>query len=305
MTFIGGAGRDSAAWHGAAREAEVLVTGWGSKPLTDEDLSNLPRLRAIVHAAGSVKALLAPSHWSGGVRLATANEALAIGVAETCVGMIIAGLKAFFPCYNSTRAGHWLPRDGRFTEHVRVRETFGCSIGIIGASKTGRHTIRLLKGFECEVLLSDPFVTPEQAAELGVELVSLDELMRRSDVVCLHAPALESTRHLLSRRQFSLMKDGGLFLNTARGMIVDEEALVAELRTGRIFAILDVTDPEPPAPDHPFRSLENCVLLPHIAGAVSNGCLRLGRSVVDQIEELSRGAKMHGEVTEAQVAVMG
>jgi phosphoglycerate dehydrogenase-like enzyme len=104
---------------------------------------------------------------------------------------------------------------------------------------------------------------------------------------------------MLGREQFKLMANHAIFINTARGMIVDETALCDELRTGRIFAFIDVTDPEPPAANHPFRSLPNVVLLPHIAGAVGNGCLRMGRSIVDQILEFAAGKTTHGEISRA------
>ena len=100
------------------------------------------------------------------------------------------------------------------------------------------------------------------------------------------------------------MKRHAIFINTARGMIVDEPALCEELKTGRIFAFIDVTDPEPPRPDHPFRTLPNCVLTPHIAGAISNGCQRMGRSIVDQIFEFADGKKTHGEIRREQFEIM-
>ena len=100
------------------------------------------------------------------------------------------------------------------------------------------------------------------------------------------------------------MKNDAIFLNTARGMLVDENALIAELQTGRISAILDVTNPEPPAIDSPLRLLPNVTLLPHIAGAISTGCLRQGRSTVDQLLEFASGGEMHGEICSEKFAVM-
>jgi phosphoglycerate dehydrogenase-like enzyme len=291
------------AWTEHAPEAEVIITGWGTPAITDEQLEQAAKLRALVHSAGSAKYLLPPSFWTRKLRLGTANEALAVGVAETTLGLIIAGLKNIFPCSAHTRVGEWYAarsRVGGFT----VRELYEVSIGIIGASKVGLHLIRLLKNFEVKILVMDPYLTPERARELSVEKVELHELMSRCEVVSLHAPALESTRKMLGREQFQAMRNEAIFINTARGMIVDEQALVEELRTGRIFAFIDVTYPEPPAADHPFRSLPNCVLLPHMAGAVTNGCRRQGRSVVEQIDELTRGQRMHGEVTAEQFAIM-
>jgi len=281
-------------------DVDVLVTGWGTSPLDNEFLDRARSLKMIAHSAGSTKHLVPPGFWSRGIRLCSANEALGIGVAETTIALMIAGLKAFFPCAQLTRENHW-KTDGL---PWPVREMYQIDVGLIGASKIGRHVIRLLKQYEVDVLLYDPFVSSEEAMELGVEQVELMDLMRRSDVVSLHAPALESTRKMLKREHFRAMKRDAIFINTARGMIVDEEALVEELRTGRIFAFIDVTNPEPPRPDHPFRTLPNCVLLPHIAGAITNGCRRQGRSIVDQIIEFQNGKTMHGEITEQQWKIM-
>lgn len=188
---------------------------------------------------------------------------------------------------------------------ILVRELFDVTIGIIGASKVGRHVIRLLQSFETNIVVADPFLSEDETKLLGVTRLSLEELVACSDVVSIHAPVLPSTRKMLQRQHFQSMKDGAIFINTARGALVDEAALVDELKTGRIFAFIDVTNPEPPAADHPFRSLPNVILTPHIAGHISNGVFRQGRSAVEQLLEYADGKTMHGEVTEAMFNVMG
>ncbi len=288
-------------WRSEAGAADVILTGWDSPPITDPMLDAAPGVRAIIHAAGSIKPFIPQSVWRRGIRIASCNDALGIGVAETTLGMIIAGLKGFFPSAEVTRSGGW---QSELLAHpgFRVRELYEVTIGIIGASRVGRHVIRLLKGFEVNVLLSDPLVDAEEARALGVTLVPLEELMSQSDVVSLHAPALESTRGMLGAHQLALMKDGAIFVNTARGMIVDEEALTRELQSGRIWAFLDVTSPEPPVDGHPLRQLPNVILTPHISGALANGCLRMGRSAVEQVLEFARGELMHGEITADRLA---
>jgi phosphoglycerate dehydrogenase-like enzyme len=293
----------AAAYAQHAPQAEALVTGWGTQPLTPAMLDAAPRLKVIVHSAGSIKTLIPPVAWERGIRVGTTNEALGIGVAETTLGMIIAGMKGFFPSRAWTAAGNWHDRN-LGTQRTMIREVFDVTIGIISASKVGRHVMRLLRSFEVNVLVADPYLTADEAGKLGATLVPLDELLRRSDVVSLHAPALPATRHMLGREQFRAMKDQAVFINTARGMIVDEAALIAELKTGRISAFIDVTDPEPPAKDHPFRTLPNVVLTPHLAGHVSNGCFRQGRSAVNQLLEFKAGRRMHGEVTPEAFAIM-
>lgn len=290
-------------WEAFAPEAHAVVTGWDSPQITEDMLAIAAQLEAVVHSAGSIRSFIPPNIWDSGIRIATSNDSLGLGVAETTLGLIIAGLKGFFPCSDLTRSGYWqgkIPRRG----FGRVRELYDVTVGIIGAGRTGRHLLRLLEPFEVTVLLADPTIRASEAARLGAQLVELDGLMGLSDVVSLHAPALPHLRHMIGRKEFMAMKDDAIFINTARGMLVDETALIAALKTQRISAILDVTNPEPPAADSPFRELPNVALLPHISGALSTGAVRMGRSTVDQLLELAAGKPMHGEISQERFMVM-
>jgi len=285
-------------------DVDVLVTGWGTPPLSPGHLDRARNLKLIVHSAGSIKRLVPPDFWERNVRIATVNNALAIGVAETTLGMIIAGLKNLFQAREWTRKGGWSTMtfgDGR----PSCRETYRSVVGIISASKVGRHLIRLLSNFDVRVLVYDPFLSADDAARLGVESVSLMQIARDSDVVTVHAPVLPETEGLISAEFLRSMQDNAIFINTARGSIVNEAALLEEVKSGRINAFLDVTSPEPPEQDHPFRHLPNVVLTPHLAGAVTNGCWRQGVETVEQIISFSSGKKLPGEVTKTLFAVMG
>jgi len=281
----------------------ALVTGWDTPPLSDAMLDDSGDLNVWIHAAGSVKHLLPDSFWRREIALASCRDALAVGVAETALGMTIAGVKRFFPAERLTRAGGW--KEDAWATSLGVRELFDLRIGVVGASCVGRHFIRLLHAFEVSVAVYDPYLSRADAAALGVEPLGLDDLMRTSDVVSLHAPALPETRHMIGAAQLSLMRDGAVLVNTARGSLIDEHALVAELKTGRMVAMLDVTDPEPPAANHPLRSLPNCVMTPHIAGAVANGCFRIGRSAVNQLLSFAAGEPMSGRITQQHLAALG
>ena len=282
---------------------QAVVTGWGTPPLTSEMLDAAPDLQLIVHAAGSIKSLVPADLWERGVRVSSCNGALAVGVAETTLGMIICGLKGLFPARDWARAGGWHdPKLG--TEKVRVQEPFRKTIGIVSASKVGRHLIGLLRGFEMEILVTDPYLSDTDAAQIGVQRVSLQELCESSHVVTLHAPLLPATLGMMGAEQFAAMRDDAIFINTARGALVDEAALIAELERGRLFAFIDVTDPEPPRADHPFRRLDNVVLTPHLAGHAANGARRQGREAVEHLLDFARGLPLSGEVTPAMFAQM-
>jgi phosphoglycerate dehydrogenase-like enzyme len=166
---------------------------------------------------------------------------------------------------------------------------YGRTVGIVGASRIGRRVIELLKPFDFKVLLFDPTLSTTECAAIGVEKADLDTLMRNADIVSLHAPSLPSTRHMIDAQKLALMKDGATLINTARGAIIDEVALLLTLSTGRIDAIIDVTDPEIPDPPSAFYDLPNVFLTPHIAGAVGLERTRLGEMAIDEIERLLKG----------------
>ena len=263
--------------------ADACITSWDVAQLDADVIAAAPRLRAMAHMGSSVKRFVSDALWAAGVSVTSAGLALAVDVAETTLGLMIVGMKRVWPLGQHVRDGGW-----RETPWWPARELFGKTVGIIAASNVGRHVMKLLQPFAVHVLVYDPFLLPEAAAALGAELVELDELLRRADVVSLHAPAKPDTIHLLNAERLALMKDDALLINTARGNLIDEAALIAALRKGRFFAFLDVTDPEPPAADSPLRRLENVVVIPHIAGCIEN-CGRMGELAVEELRRVFAG----------------
>lgn len=278
--------------------ADIAVTSWGCPPLTKEILDCAPRLKAVIHAAGTVKGIVTPELWRRGIRVSSGNGELGKGVAETALGLTIASLKNMWRLTDSTRRGAW--SEGK----EQVRELYQVTVGVVGAGKAGGHFIKLLNQFHVDVLVFDPGLSAEQARALGATKTGLDELLAASDVVSIHAPAIPSTYRMINAERLALMKEDAILINTARGSIIDEAALLAQLRQGRLFACLDVTDPEPPAADHPLRGLPNCVITPHLAGAVNNGAKRLGQFAIDEVQRLLAGKRLEGEVREEQLSIM-
>lgn len=275
-------------------EAEVLVTGWGCPVLGPDVLRLAPHLKLIAHAAGTVKFTIDPSAYARGIRVSHAAEANAVPVAEFTLAAIIFANKHAFALRDlyrddPTRRTAYALMDQPIGNYRRV-------VGLVGASRIGRRVAALLKGFDFDVLLYDPFVRPGDPLAAGLELVDLDTLMARADVISVHAPSLPTTRGMIGAHQLRLMQDGATLINTARGALVDEAALIAELRTGRIQAVLDVTDPEIPATDSPLFSLPNVFLTPHIAGAIGTERARLGQMAVEEVERFVRGEPMLYEI---------
>ncbi|MFJ8019341.1 hydroxyacid dehydrogenase [Streptomyces sp. NPDC096311] len=278
-------GLDDPAVAARLAEAEILVTGWGCPPLSEDVLAAAPRLHTVLHAAGSVRGMLTEACWERGLVVCNAVAANALPVAEyTLSAILLAGTGAFTlreryrvdPRYPSTAELAGLGNNGR-------------RVGIIGASRVGRRVLELLRPFDLEVALHDPYVDDAEAARLGARPVPLDDLLRGSDIVSVHAPDNAETHHMLDRARLALIPDGGVLINTSRGRLIDQVALVEELAAGRISAVLDVTDPEPLPADSPLHHLPNVFLTPHIAGSVGNELERMGRTVVEELERIAGG----------------
>lgn len=265
--------------------AEVLLTGWGCPPIDDSVLASAPGLRAIIHAAGSVKGHVRPVCWERGLRVSSAADANARPVAEYTVAMVLlAGKETWRAVRMYRERQEFIDREAEFPD----AGNYGQTVGVIGASRIGRRVLGLLRQFDLEVLLSDPFVDEADAASLGAQLVELDELMMASDIVTVHAPDLPTTRHLIDRRRLALLRDGATLINTARGALVDQDALRSELSSGRLHAIIDVTDPDVLPSGSPLYTLPNLILTPHIAGAMGRELHRLAASALDELARYTR-----------------
>lgn len=288
-------------------DVAVLITGWGAPRVDASALERLPALVHVAHTAGSVKSFLDPVLWERGIIVTSAAAANAVPVAEFTLGWILLAGKATpaaAETYFRTRTTSWSsPQEyagPAFTRAGNYRKV----VGIIAASSIGRLVLELLRPFDFEVLLYDPYLTDADAAALGARKTELTELFARSDIVSLHAPDLPSTQGLVTRELLASLPTGATFINTARPALVDQAGLVDVLREGRHRAILDVTTPEPLPADDPLWTLPNVTLTPHWAGSQGLELHRMGRMAVDAIADVLAGRRPCGEVTAAMLATM-
>ncbi|ALX65700.1 hydroxyacid dehydrogenase [Microbacterium sp. XT11] len=279
---------DDPALHDVLAEVEVLVTSWGAPRFDAARLARMPRLRAVFHAAGSVRPHVSDALWERGILLTSAADANAVPVAEfTLAAILLAGKRALvhLRAPETTGAG-WQSSVG----NPRVGN-LGRTVGVVGYSRIGRRVVELLRPFDgLDVLVADPFADADAVAAAGARLVSLEALLPQSDVLSLHAPALPSTRHMIAAPQLAALPDGATVINTARGSLIDHDALLAECRTGRLDAILDVTDPEPLPRDAELRGLPNVAITPHLAGSLGTETRRLADAALDELKAYAAGA---------------
>jgi phosphoglycerate dehydrogenase-like enzyme len=270
----------------ALADVDLLITGWGCAPLTADVLAAAPRLRAIVHTAGTVRHHVTEECWERGIAVSSAAAANAVPVAEYAVAMILL-------------AGKRVPEIARRFRRERVQQdwnvlfpeagNYRATVGLLGASLIGRRVAELLRPFDLEVLLHDPYVADDEVRALGAEPVALDELFARGGIVSLHAPLLPSTRGMVDARLLGLMRDGATLLNTARGGLVDDTALERELLSGRLRAVLDVTTPEPLPAGSPLWDCDGVLLTPHIAGSKGNELRRLADFAAAEVQRWAAG----------------
>ncbi|MFI6595413.1 hydroxyacid dehydrogenase [Nonomuraea sp. NPDC050536] len=278
------------------RDAEVLVTGWGAPRLDAALLADLPGLRLVAHTGAAVGFLVSGELFARGIRVTQTGAAMAPAVAEAALTFTLSLLHQTHRFSLGLHDGQdW---HGLIAAAPPRAELRGCVVGVVGASRTGRAYLQLLRALGAVPLLSDPLISYGEAEALGASLVPLDELLARSRVVALHAPAIPATRHLLGRRELALMADGAALVNTARSWLVDSDALLDELTSGRLDAALDVFDEEPLPAESPLRGLPNVLLTPHQAAGTMQARRRQGELVIEEIARFLRGEPLRHEITE-------
>lgn len=276
-----------------AADAQVLWT-FGSNPnftastWCEVIAAALPQLKhcgAIVRSGSGTDNVPVAAATRQGVLVVNTPAATAEPVAEYAVALMLATARQVPFDAARVRAGQWsqpIP--------PTARSLSGKTVGLVGFGQIAQVVARRLRGFDVTLLVSDPAVDDGEVGRLGATLVSLEALLKRSDFISLHCPLLPSTRHLIGERQFAQMKPSAIVVNTSRGQVIDEAALIRALREGVIAgAGLDVLDQEPPAADHPLLSMDQVVVTPHVAAFSEQLFDRMWRLSVESIQALSRG----------------
>jgi phosphoglycerate dehydrogenase-like enzyme len=278
--------------------SDVCITHWSCPTFTAEVLTRADRLKLIVHAAGSVADLVTDEVYRHGIRVCSANSVMAQSVAEGVLADILCGLRLIpQQAYEMKVQKVWKKR------LVESRTLFGAKVGLVGLGTIGRYLIRLLEPFGVQVKVYDPYLQPGAVAEFpNVALASLKEVMAWGDVVSVHASLTPETHGLIDEEKLGWIRDGVLFVNTARGAIVDERALAKALSAGRFRAVLDVYENEPLPEDSPLRECENAILLPHVAGITARE--EMSFAMIEEIRRFSQGEPLQHEISHARFQLM-
>ena len=246
----------------------------GATKVTRRLIEAAPRLRWVARAGAGLDNIDVPAAKERGIAVLNVPGANAVAVAELVFGLLLGLLRKIPAADASLRRGEW--EKSRF----QGRELRGKTLGIVGLGKIGRAVAKRAQAFEMTCVGHDPLVSEADTRALGVLPLSLDALLERSDIVTLHAPMMPETKGLFGAAQFARMQKGAIFVNAARGGLVDEAALIAALRSGQLGgAALDVFAQEPPV-DWTLVNLPNVVSTPHVGAATVEAQEAVGEEIV-------------------------
>lgn len=276
-------------------DTEFIFSTWGMPVFSEDEIRSIfPSLRCVFYAAGTVQFFARP-FLNNGIKVFSAWAANAVPVAEYTVAQIILANKGFFSTSRHQSTGD-LQKASLLKECYPG--SFGEYVGIIGAGMIGSLVIEMLKCYKLKVKVFDPFLSDERAEALGVTKCSLEEIFSTCFVVSNHLANNDETKGILKKEHFASMRRYATFLNTGRGAQVKEMELCEVLSERKdLTAILDVTEPEPPESGHPFYTLPNCILTPHIAGSYGDEVQRMGEYMLNEFRKYTSGEKSSYEVT--------
>lgn len=259
--------------------------------VTDAVLGTAPRLKFVGRAGMGVDNIDVPAATRRGVTVMNTPGANTVSAAEHAIGLMLALVRRIPRAAESMRKGEWDRKRFAGTElHGKV-------LGLVGLGRIGSHVAGIARAFGMTIIAHDPFLSEARAREIGAELASLDDLFTRADVISLHVALTDKTRHLIDARRLGLMRPKAVLINTARGALIDDAALITALRDKKIGgAGLDVFEPEPLPADSPYRALDNVVLTPHLAASTSEAQERTSLEICGAVRDAITTGQVRGAV---------
>jgi phosphoglycerate dehydrogenase-like enzyme len=253
-------------------------------------LEKADKLQLIAHSAGSVAPYIGKEVYEKGIKVISGNMLFAESVAECVVALALSSLREI-PYYSGmVRAGGW--KSSNYFNEGLLDQT----VGLVGFGMIAKQLIPMLKPFRNRIKVYAPDLTEELAKEYGVEPATLEEIFTTCKIISLHVPSIPETYHMIDRRLLKMIPDGTLFINTARGSVIDEQALIDELKTKRFKAALDVYEVEPLPVESELRTLENVLPMPHMGGPTIDRRRYVVLGIIDDINRFVKGEELKLEI---------
>ncbi len=269
---------------------DVAITGWGTTGITGDVLENCDSLKLVAHTGGSVADLVDSTTFDKGITVICGNKMFAESVAEGTITYMTSMMRRIPEYVEEIRGGGWQLPYGSHTEGL-----FDRTIGVLGVGAIARNLMEMLRPFRCKFLVWDDNYTvdPDYLASVNARQTTLEEVLTSSSIVSLHASMTASSFGLLGKREFMMMQQGALFINTARGAIVRQDEMIEALQERPdLRAVLDVFEKEPIDADSPLRKMENVYLMPHMAGPTIDRRPAIGRAMLADIRSFFAGGAL-------------
>lgn len=281
---------------------DVCISGWGSPALTPTVLDSAPRLRLLTHLCGTVVPFVTPQMWERGIRVISGNSYFADSVAEGAVAYMLAALRDIPTHAQALKQNkQWKSAASFNNRGLRDR-----TVGVVSYGTIARRLVKLLYPFGVHLKVYDIVPVPGDDLEhYGMVQTTLEDIFSSCDIITLHTAGTPETRHMVDDRLLSMIGNGALLVNTARGALIDEAALCRQLATGRFSAVLDVYEKEPPAPDSPLYTLPNVMMMPHMAGPTVDRRQVITRDLLGESADfIDRGIPPVHEISRREAGMM-
>lgn len=279
------------------RGVDICISGWGNTPFHEKTLKYADKLKLIAHIGGSVRPMVGDAAFERGIRVCSGNRVFAESVAEGVLTYMLCSLRKIGEYEARMAAGEW-------PSLIGTRGLLGRSVGLVGYGMIAEYLVKFLKPFGCRIMVSSRHISAEELAEAGIEEAAAEEIFRSCDIVSLHSSLTARTKHSIGADLLNSMKDGALLVNTARGALIDEEALVSVLQERPVWAALDVFETEPLPMDSPLRECERVLLMPHAAGPTADRRYVVTSHVLDDIGRFLNGDPLDCEIDFARAGTM-
>lgn len=278
----------------ALKGADILVTGWNQPLIHKEDLGDV---KLIVHTGGSVGGIIDLSVFDTDVKVISGNNYYAESVAEGTLSYMLMALRRMGECSGLLKSGIWRP--------LHNEGLFDKTVGIVSLGSISRKLIPMLKMFRTKIKVYSKIETDYAfAGEMGYEYDSLENIFKTCDIVTVHTAKKPETDNMINDKHFKLLKKGALFINTSRGSVIDEQALIENLKENRFHAVLDVYQHEPLAPESELLTLDNVILFPHMGGPTYDRRKFITSFLIDDAAEFFEGGELKNLITKKQAENM-
>ena len=272
------------------KDKDAVITGWGTTKLDESILDGNDTLKMICHTGGTVSSIVDSYAYERGIKVLSGNQVYAESVAEAIIAYALLGLRKIPTYLNRVHSGGWYT--GEVWEGLLDQ-----TMGFISFGTIPKYLIEMLKPFRVKVKVYSGHLSDDELLKYGMERASMEEIFSTCKIISVHSAYSEKTHHMIDKRLLEMIPDNAIFINTSRGGVIDEDAMIEELKKGRFTVVLDVYEQEPMAQDNPLRNMPNVYAIPHMGGPTYDRRKYVTLALMKDIVNYQEGKPLDMEIT--------